>query len=156
MSLKPTSNPSRWHFLVLGGGLVWGLLQAVAASVPVETRVQAVLVWGTDEAKPTGKALKEVDAKLREKLGNIFKWKNYFEVSRQSTSVLPAKVQSLKLSDDCSVEVKILPDNVAEVKLMGKGKAIVTRRHSLAKPDALVLAGDDKNKTAWFVVLNFN
>lgn len=156
MSQKPTSNSSRWQFLVLGLGLVWGLLQGVGASVPLETRVQAVLVWGTDEAKPTGKSLKEVDAKLREKLGNIFKWKNYFEVSRQSASVPPAKVQSLKLSDDCSVEVKILPDNVAEVKLMGKGKAIVTRRHSLAKPDALVLAGDDKNKTAWFVVLNFN
>ncbi len=156
MSLKPTSNPSRWHFLVLGLGLVWGLIQAVGASVPLETKVQAVLVWGTDEAKPTGKSLKEVDAKLREKLGNIFKWKNYFEVSRQSASIPAAKVQSLKLSDDCSVEVKILPDNVAEVKLMGKGKAIVTRRHSLSKPDALVLAGDDKNKTAWFVVLNFN
>jgi hypothetical protein len=42
------------------------------------------------------------------------------------------------------------------VKLIGKGKAMVTRRHSLSKPDALVLAGDDKNKTAWFVVLNFN
>ena len=156
MSLKPTSNPSRWHFLVLGMGIVCGLLQAVAASVSVETRVQAVLVWGTDEAKPTGKNLKEVDAKLGEKLGNIFKWKNYFEVSRQTASVPLAKAQSLKLSDDCSVEVKILPDNVAEVKLMGKGKAIVTRRHSFAKPDALVLAGDDKNKTAWFVVLNFN
>jgi hypothetical protein len=60
------------------------------------------------------------------------------------------------LSEECSVEVKLLPENVAEVKLIGKGKAMVTRRHSLSKPDALVLAGDDKNKTAWFVVLNFN
>lgn len=156
MRLKPTSKPSRWHFLVLLLGLGWGLLQVVAASVPVETRVQAVLVWGTDEAKPAGKTLKEVDAKLREKLGKIFKWQNYFEVSRRTTGVTPSKPQTVKLSEECSVDIKILPENMAEVKLIGKGKTIVTRRHSLAKPDALVLAGDDKNNTAWFVVLNFN
>lgn len=155
MSLKPTNNPSRWQFLVLLL-TVAAVLHAVA-STPVETRVQALLVWGTDEAKPTGKNLKEVDARLRDRLANVFKWKNYFEVNRQAAT-LPAvaKAQSLKLSDECSVEVKLLPENVVEVKLMGKGKALVTRRHSLAKSDALVLAGDDKNKTAWFVVLNFN
>lgn len=127
------------------------------ASTPIETRVQAVLIWGTDETKPEAKNLKEVDSKLRDRLANVFKWKNYFEVNRQSTT-LPAvaKMQSLKLSEDCSVEVKLLPDGVAEVKLMGKGKVRVTRLHSLAKPEALVLAGDDKNKSAWFVVLNFN
>jgi len=103
-----------------------------------------VLIWGTDETKPTGKTLKEVDAKLRDRLGKIFKWQNYFEVSRQNAGVLAGKAQGMKLGDECSVEVKILPENVAEVKLIGKGKTIVTRRHSLAKPDALVLAGDDQ------------
>jgi len=155
MPLKPTSKPSRWHFLVLLLGLGLGLLQVVAASVPVETHVQAVLVWGTDEAKPAGKALKEVDAKLREKLGKIFKWQNYFEVSRKNAGVSASKPQTLKLSEECSVAIKILPENLAEVKLLSKGKTI-TRRHSLAKADALVLGGDDKNNTAWFVVLNFN
>lgn len=156
MSLKPTSKPSRWQFLILLLGVLGGVLHSVAASAPVETRVNAVLIWGTGEAKPTGKTLKEVDAKLREKLGKIFKWQHYFEVSRQSAGALPGKSQVVKLSDECSVEIKILPENLAEVKLIGKGKTLVTRRHSLVKPDALVLAGDDKNNTAWFVVLNFN
>jgi hypothetical protein len=156
MSLSPKSKLTRFQFLLLLGGLVGGLTLRSGASVPLETRVQAVLVWGTDDAKTNGKSLKELDSKLRERLGNIFKWKNYFEVSRQSTSVPAGKAQSLKLNDECSVEVKVLPDNVAEVKLLTRGKTVVTRRHSLAKPDALVLAGDDKNNTAWFVVLSFN
>jgi hypothetical protein len=156
MSPKPTSNASRWRFLVLWLGLGWGLLQVAVGSVPAETRVQAVLVWGTNESKPAGKPLKELDAKLRERLANIFKWQNYFEVSRKTAGVTPSKPQTVKLSDDCSVDIKILPENQAEVKLIGKGKTIVTRRHSLTKPDALVLAGDDKNNTAWFVVLSFN
>ena len=115
-----------------------------------------MLVWGTNESQPSGKNIKELDAKLRERLANIFKWRNYFEVSRKTAGVTPSKPQLVKLSDDCSVDIKMLPDNQAEVKLIGKGKTIVTRRHSLAKPDALVLAGDDKNNTAWFVVLSFN
>ena len=99
MSLKPTSNPpSRWQFLVLAAGLLAGFFPALLASVPVETRVQAVLVWGTDDAKPTGKALKELDPKLREKLGKIFKWQNYFEVSRQNAGVLAGKAQGIKLT----------------------------------------------------------
>ncbi len=156
MNRKLTSSRLRWQFFLLLLVLGWGFIQAALASEPVETRVQAVLVWGTNESQPSGKNIKELDAKLRERLANIFKWRNYFEVSRKTAGVTPSKPQLVKLSDDCSVDIKLLPDNQAEVKLIGKGKTIVTRRHSLAKPDALVLAGDDKNNTAWFVVLSFN
>lgn len=156
MNRKLTSSRLLWQFFLLLLVLGWGFIQAALASEPVETRVQAVLVWGTNESQPSGKNIKELDAKLRERLANIFKWRNYFEVSRKTAGVTPSKPQLVKLSDDCSVDIKLLPDNQAEVKLIGKGKTIVTRRHSLAKPDALVLAGDDKNNTAWFVVLSFN
>jgi len=156
MNRKLTSSRLRWQFFLLLLVLGLGFIQAALASEPVETRVQAVLVWGTNESQPSGKNIKELDAKLRERLANIFKWRNYFEVGRKTVGVTPSKPQLVKLSDDCSVDIKLLPDNQAEVKLIGKGKTIVTRRHSLAKPDALVLAGDDKNNTAWFVVLSFN
>jgi len=152
MNRKLTSSRLLWQFFLLLLVLGWGFIQAALASEPVETRVQAVLIWGTNESQPSGKNIKELDAKLRERLANIFKWRNYFEVSRKTAGVTPSKPQLVKLSDDCSVDIKLLPDNQAEVKLIGKGKTIVTRRHSLAKPDALVLAGDDKNNTAWFVV----
>lgn len=156
MNRKLTSSRLLWQFFLLLLVLGWGFIQTALASEPVETRVQAVLVWGTNESRPSGKNIKELDAKLRERLANIFKWRNYFEVSRKTAGVTPSKPQLVKLSDDCSVDIKLLPDNQAEVKLIGKGKTIVTRRHSMAKPDALVLAGDDKNNTAWFVVLSFN
>lgn len=156
MSRKPTSNCSRWLGLALLLGLALDFFPLALASAPTETKVQALLVWGTNESQPAGKSFKELDAKLRERLAHIFKWRNYFEVSRKSAGVTPSKPQLVRLSDECSVDIKILPENQAEVKLIGKGKTIVIRRHSLAKPDALVLAGDDKNDTAWFLVLNFN
>ena len=88
MSLKPTSNLSRWQFLVLL--LTFVSAQLGVASTPVDPRVQAILIWGTDEANPTGKNLKEVDAKLRDRLANVFKWKNYFEVNRQTAALSSA------------------------------------------------------------------
>lgn len=156
MRLKLKSSQLVWRYLLLlmgvSGWLFFGGI-AVAAS---DAKVQAILVWGTDENSPTKKSLKQLDSKLHEKLAKVFKWQHYFEVNRQTGELLAGKSQGLKLSDECSVEIKMLPDNVAEVKLIGKGKTLVTRRHSLAKAEALVLAGDDRNNNAWFVVLNFN
>lgn len=156
MRLKPKSSLQVRRFLLLVLGISGLYLHAGVASAVADAKVQAILVWGTDETNPTKKSLKHLDGKLHEKLAKVFKWQHYFEVNRQSSVLLAGKTQGLKLSEECSVEIKMLPENVAEVKLIGKGKTLVTRRHSLAKAEALVLAGDDRNNNAWFVVLNFN
>lgn len=156
MRLKPKSSRMFLRaLLILIGVSAWEWQVATATAAP-DAKVQAILVWGTDEVKPDKKSLKQLDGKLHEKLAKVFKWQHYFEVSRKSSDLPAGKPQGLKLSDECSVEIKVLPDNIAEVKLIGKGKTLVTRRHSLAKAEALVLAGDDRNNNAWFVVLNFN
>src|SRR5438034_2650948 len=46
--------------------------------------LQAQLVWGTNNDKPDDPKLKEVDAKVTERLRTALKWKNYFEVNRQN------------------------------------------------------------------------
>jgi hypothetical protein len=40
------------------------------------------------------------------------------------------------------------------VKLYGKGKLTVRKTQKINRSELLVLAGDDKNDTAWFVVLS--
>ncbi len=127
-----------------------------SVSAATDAKVEAILVWGTDDAAPSTKSLKQLESKLHDKLARVFKWQNYFEVNRKNAQLSSGKLQGLKLSNECSVEMKMLPGNFVEAKLLSKGKALVTRRHSLAKAEALVLAGDDRNKNAWFVVLNFN
>lgn len=155
MRLKPKSSLPAHRFLLLLLGILVFCLHPGALAAAADAKVQAILVWGTDETSPTNRSLRQLDGKLHEKLAKVFKWQHYFEVNRQSSGLLAGKSQGLKLSEECSVEIKMLPDNVAEVKLIGKGKTLVTRRHSLAKTEALVLAGDDRNNNAWFVVLNF-
>ena len=113
----------------------------------------AQLVWATDGAKPVGKELKEVDTVMRKKLRGVFRWKNYYEIGRKEFRVGLAAVSRIRLSPKCEIEVEHLGKLSFEVKLFGEGKMVVKKRQGLTPGELLVLAGDDKDDTAWFVVI---
>jgi len=77
---------------------------------------------GTNKEKPDDPKLKEVDSSVAEKLRKVFKWKNYFEVNRQHFTVPVGSPKSVKMSDDCRIEVQTWDASI-EVKLYGKGIA---------------------------------
>ena len=52
-----------------------------------EAIYQVQLIWGTDGEKPKDQPLKDIDPKLQERLKGVFKWKNYYEVSRRAVSL---------------------------------------------------------------------
>jgi hypothetical protein len=129
-------------------------LFAVDAVKP-EQKFAAILVWGTDDEKPADKEkeLKEVDPGLKEKFRKIFKWKNYFEVSRTNVSVKVGEQKQVKLSKKCEVKIHQTEKEGMDVELFGEGKSVYKGKTSMPLKDILILAGDDKNATAWFVVL---
>jgi hypothetical protein len=118
-----------------------------------EVGLLAQLVWATDGAKPAGKELKEVDAVMRKKLRGVFRWKNYYEIGRKEFKVVSAALSRIRLSPKCEIEVEHLGKSSFEVKLFGEGKMVVKKRQGLTPGELLVLAGDDKDDTAWFVVI---
>ena len=126
----------------------------LARSGFADLNLQAQLVWGTNKEKPDDPKLKEVDSSVAEKLRKVFKWKNYFEVNRQHFTVPVGSPKSVKMSDDCKIEVQNLGNASIEVKLYGKGKLAVRKTQKISPSELLVLAGDDKDDTAWFVVLS--
>jgi hypothetical protein len=132
--------------LVFGGGL-----SVMAAA---DSTFQIQLVWGTNGEKPKDQPLKEVDPKLQEKLKGVFKWKNYYEVSLKTLS-LPKENSSakLKLSEKCEIQLHDLGASRIEVLLFGEGKPVVKRTQAVIPGEMIILAGDSKNDTAWFVVL---
>ena len=123
-------------------------------SGPTDLNLQAQLVWGTNKEKPDDPNLKEVDPSVAEKLRKVFKWKNYFEVNKQNVTVTVGSPKKVKMSDDCEIEVQNLGNSSIEVKLYGKGKLAVRKTQKISPSELLVLAGDDKDDTAWFVVLS--
>jgi hypothetical protein len=142
-----------------GGISLSAVMMFIACSCMVRSgstdlALQAQLVWGTNNDKPEDSKLKEVDAKVTERLRTALKWKNYFEVNRQSFTVSAAQTKKVKMSDHCEIEVQYLGNSSVEAKLYGKGKMVVKKMQKLKPGELLIFAGDDKNDTAWFVVLS--
>ena len=128
-------------------------LGAPAAALAGDLKLRATLIWGTDMADQTDPKIKKVDAKMAEKLCGIFKWKHYFEVERQQASLVENATKRLKMSDKCEVEVLNQGKSGFEAKLFGEGKLCRTYKGVIPVGEHLVLAGDEKNLTAWFVVI---
>jgi hypothetical protein len=124
-----------------------------AAEAKGELKFQVQLIWGTNGEKPRDKDLKEVETRITDALKRIFKWKNYFEVTRKDL-VVPAKgTQRLRLSDKCEIDVQSLGNSNVKIRLLGEGKCVNTRTEPISPGKLLAIAGEDKNDTAWFVVL---
>ena len=130
--------------LTLGAG------RALAA----EMKLEAHLIWGTNDEKSPDPSHKRVGPRIQKRLSLLpFKWKNYFEVNRRQFSVDKDGSKKLSLSKDCEVEVHNLGDNLLEVSLFGKGKLVGKIKQPLPANEVMVLGGNAENTTAWFVVL---
>jgi hypothetical protein len=60
------------------------------------------------------------------------------------------------MSKKCVMVLQQVKPDQLRVKMIGEGKVVVDKKHSLKKKDALVLGGPDKDKSAWFIVLQFD
>ena len=132
--------------------LASGAFAARAGDVELEAR----LVWGTSDDKCDAKC-KPVDADLAGKLHGMFKWKNYYEITNETASLTLNKIRTLKMSDQCTLELKNLGGSRIEVNCIGQGKQVHKGAYTLDPPKWLVLGGNCDNhtayNTAWFIGL---
>jgi len=129
--------------------LCGGALETFAANLKLEAK----LIWGTDDDKSPDATHKEVDAATKEKFRKVFKWKNYFVVNRVVKEVPSRGSNKFELSPDCTIEIKELEGPRIEVKLIGKGKEVHKTALTINKGQSVVYSGDDKNQCAWFVYI---
>jgi hypothetical protein len=123
---------------------------AVFASV---LKVEAKLIWATDESKSPNPNHTPVDPATAERLRKTFKWKNYFVVNKVVKEVPSRGSQRFELSKKCTVEIKELEGPSVEIMLIGEGKPVHRAVKPLSKGESFVYSGDDKNETAWFVMI---
>lgn len=140
----------------LGGWWLLFLASAVAApSVRAgDLKLEALLVWGTNDARSPDADHKPIEPALQKKLRSFpLKWTNYFEVNRQKFVVPNAGAKKTALSKDCEILVKNAGSGEVELVLFGKGERIGRIKQALPKGELLVTGGNAPNFTAWFVVL---
>ena len=145
---------ARGLFLFLGLFGWFGLSAAETGTNGTALQLQARLVWGTDDSKPPKPDVTDLDPKLQTKLKAVFKWKNYFQCKTENLSVPASGSKRVKLSNQCEIDIENQGSSFVEVKLYGEGKLLVKKRQAITPGEHLILAGDGKNDTAWFVVLS--
>lgn len=147
---SPRFSPVACLRFALAGLLLLGLPLAASAK---EIRVEAKLVWGTNDEKSPKKEHVPVDKMTAEKLRKVFKWKNYF-VENKVEGTIPSRGSNLfKLSPQCTIEITELEGPKVEVKLVGNGKDVHRMVKELKKGEWFVYSGDDKNECAWFAII---
>ena len=127
---------------------------ALSAATAAERKMEARLVWGTNEDKSPEPSHKPLDAELSKKLREMpLKWKNYFEVNRKSFVINDQTYTNVVMSKQSSIEMKDKGGNNVTVKLYGQGKPVNRVDKPLPKGDVLTIGGDAKNNSAWFIMV---
>ena len=128
---------------------IGGATQTFAANLKLEAK----LIWGTNDDKSPNPNHKELDSGTKEKLRKVFKWKNYFAVNHLVKPVPSRGTNKFELSKDCTIEIKELEGPKVEVKLIGEGREVHKTTLTISKGQSVVYSGDDKNESAWFVMI---
>jgi len=116
-----------------------------------EDKLDIQLVWGTNGESPKDATYKPLDEALVKKL-SMFKWKKYFVVNRQDIS-LSSAVQKVRLSEQCEIDIKKVESARYEINVFGKGKHVLKKTGKITKGGPFVIAGDDDNDCAWFILI---
>src|SRR5580698_7865467 len=114
------------------------LLAGTVAARADDTKLEAHLVWGTNDEKG-GPNCKPVDAELSACLHRTFKWTNYFEITQQGAMIPEKQTRNLKMSDRCTLRVKNLRGSRVEINCIGQGKEVHKRADTLLPHTWLVL-----------------
>ena len=145
----------------VSGGRLLGMAVAVLlllGAIPIahagELKLEAQLIWGTNDKKSPNPKHKPVERDVEKRLKNLpFKWSNYFEVNRKQSKVSSGKERCERMSEECEICVKLVGNEQVEVTLLGKGKQVGKITQALPKKELLLLGGNAPNFTAWFVAL---
>jgi hypothetical protein len=121
----------------------------VAGDDPVTFYVQ--LLRGTNEEKSEDIKIKEVGPKLRKKLSPVFRWKNYWEVSRTAVTVGKGKTGRVQLPNSHALEIELLNPAESEVRLYLNGA--LRRKSRQPIHNRTTIMGGDNNDDCWFVVV---
>ena len=125
----------------------------VAPLQAAELKLEARLIWGTNDDTYSDPKHKRVDESTAAKLSKIFQWKYYFEMNRVVGTVPSRGTKSFEMSKKCVLEITELAGPKVEVKLIGDGKPVNKTTKHLTKGESFTLAGDCKNGDAWFVMI---
>jgi len=143
----------RWPGVARAGVIALLMLASVGAAPGADIKLEARLIWATNDQNSPDPKHKPVAPELAKWLEKHYAWKHYFLVEKKESVIAEGVTGKFVMSDKCTVELKNLGKNVVGANLIGEGKSYSKITLGLPPGESLGLAGDSRNDTAWFVVL---
>ena len=147
--LKLALPINRWIYLFV----LAVFSSSVALSAPEEKHTYYVqLIRGNDEEQPAVPGAKAIGPKLSKSLHAVFRWKNYWEISRQEVSVAAGAKAKVVLSKERTVEIDLSQRNKRTVTAFSDRKPVGSTTKQAG--NAMTIIGADRDvRSAWFVVV---
>ncbi len=136
------------HFACLAA-LAFPLIASAADKSAVTFYVQ--LIRGTEDANPPAADAKPAGAQITRRL-QMFKWKNYWEISRKTVEVNPGSKIRQKLAPQREVEIAVGATNDMTISIYADGKLARKRRQPATTP-FYISGGDKEANQSWFIVV---
>ena len=152
--MRPEQRTARSPFRLLAAAILLCFFASTAFASDSNVKVEALLIWGTNDSKSPNPKHKPVEEPVLKKLKELpLKWNHFFEENRKVLEIPSGEARKERLSDKCTVEVKNLGQANMEISLFGRGEPVVKRTQEFPRNEMLVLGGNAPNATAWLVVL---
>ena len=110
------------------------------------------LVRGSDQDSPPAAQAKLVGARLDQRLHDIFKWKNYWEVKRETVTLHRGMKTRCEMSAQREVEIDWNSPKQLMISLYNDGK--LTRKREQSIDTKFYIAGGDRDAAdSWFIIV---
>ncbi len=141
--------PGSWFRLLLLSVLVLPTCLLLAGDLSLEAK----LIWASNEPNSPDPNHKKLDSELTKWLEKHHAWKYYFQENVQKVALKGTAPTKVQMSKECRLEITHLGNSRIEVKLYGKDKLVARVVDEVPTNNRLVIAGDSKSDTAWFIAI---
>ncbi len=139
----------RIFLLLLFVSLACGLARG---GEPTHLTLYLQLVRGSDEAAPPTPQARLIGPKLSERLHAVFKWKNYWEIKRDSMTLKAGEKLRKRMSAEREVEAELLDSREITVRIYRNGKPTSNVRQSV-EHRFIIAGGANEGGQSWFIVV---
>jgi len=127
-------------------------LAAEASAGQGATTFYVQLVRGTEANQPPVPGCKQVGPRLAGTFRPVFKWKGYWEMSRQQVAVVPGQAARVRLGNGREAEIDLRNPKERRVTAFQNGQ-LVDRTISPTGEAMTIIGGNHDGKSVWFIVV---
>jgi hypothetical protein len=121
-----------------------------AESQPCAFYVQ--LLRGSDDDAPPAPQAHLIGTELGQRLHRVFRWKNYWELNRQTVSLTAGKTVRTRMNSRHEVELSLSKPDELMVCVYSDGQ-LVRKRHQAIETRFYITGGDNDGAESWFIVV---